>query len=215
MWFRNVVPFSRPKDSTWTFAIHYFTYFSPNRPKRQLHSENERKTKRFFLFSVGKIRPGKADFVLRCWLTFLQPFSQRYLSLAAEWLDTTAPLFHHIFLFAKMENFSSSQNKLRELGRKSPQAAFEKSMENFETAFQCLILDFETLRGKVGAFKSADFFRVIACNAILVEMGTNLIMMMLPTILRQKRMMEPLAKVMYSHASHRWATFVISHNHPR
>ena len=38
-------------------------------------------------------------------------------------------------------------------------------MENFETAFQCLILDFETLRGKVESLKSADFFRVTACNA--------------------------------------------------
>ena len=38
-------------------------------------------------------------------------------------------------------------------------------MENFETAFQCLILDFETLRGKVEALKSTDFFRVIACKA--------------------------------------------------
>ena len=38
-------------------------------------------------------------------------------------------------------------------------------MENFETAFQCLILDFETLRGKVEALKSTDLFRVIACKA--------------------------------------------------
>ena len=138
MQFRNVVPFFPPKRFNLNILIpfHIQPIFHQTGQKGQLNSDSERKgkTKRFFLFSVGKIRPGKADFVLRCWLTFLQPFSQRYLSLAAEWLDTTAPLFHHIFLFAKMENFSSSQNKLRELGRKSPQAAFEKSMENFETA---------------------------------------------------------------------------------
>ena len=28
-----------------------------------------------------------------------------------------------------------------------------------------MILDFETLRGKVESLKSADFFRVTACNA--------------------------------------------------
>ena len=40
-------------------------------------------------------------------------------------------------------------------------------MENFETAFQCLILDFETLRGKVKAFKLADFCQShrMQCNA--------------------------------------------------
>ena len=80
-------------------------------------------------------------------------------------------------------------------------------MENFETAFQCLILDFETLRGKVEALKSADFFRVIARNArkrAMVKMGMKMMVVMkLQTIWRHKRMMEAKAKVMYSHASQR------------
>ena len=59
----------------------------------------------FLLFSVGRSRPAKADFVLRGCLTFPQPFSQRYLSLAG---DTTALFQPQFFFFAKSEMFRSS-----------------------------------------------------------------------------------------------------------
>ena len=63
--------------------------------------------------------------------------------------------------------------------------------------FQCLTLDFQTLRRKVeAAFKLTVFLRVVARQRRMV-----MVVVMKQTIWRHKRMMEAKAKVMYSHAN--------------
>ena len=65
--------------------------------------------------------------------------------------------------------------------------------------FQCLTLDFQTLRRKVeAAFKLTVFLRVVAQQRRMVMV---MVVVMKQTIWRHKRMMEAKAKVMYSHAN--------------